>query len=210
MIAGNHRRSVSISKAFLLAAVAIALSSRLDADVTYDYTGNLLTPGIFNSLFIGNVCGSPECFIQGGFNVAHALDANLNMVTISPPSFSFQFGFGTPVHQEFDQSNTSCFFMGVQVCTQSFAISTDANGDISQWQIVLADSFSADRFDITGSGDGVSELSSELTWGNSAPGTWTSTVPEPSAVILLATICCAFFLARRRWRSITPPQTPKT
>jgi hypothetical protein len=202
MTAGNDRRSISIPKAFLFTAFAIALSPQLNADVSYDYTGNLLTPSPFNT---NPVCSNPECNIEGEFTLANALNANLNMATIAPPSFSFQFGLGTVAHVELDQSNTSCS-MG---CAQIFEISTDATGAISQWQIILADKLNGDHFLISSSGDSVSELSGELSWSNTTPGTWTSTVPEPSALILLATMCCAGLLARRRRSRFTTPQTPK-
>jgi hypothetical protein len=142
------------------------------ADTTYTYTGNDFT----------NV-HSPYTTadsVTGSFTVASPLADGLSNVSISPISFSFSDG-----HQTI--TNTTPGLTGGFI-----SFSTDANGDITQWDINLLVSAFPDIIEtelIPSETIDLVQMRTPIAFVEDDPGTWTSapTVPEPESLVLLGT-----------------------
>jgi hypothetical protein len=129
---------------------------------TYNITGNPFTT------FTGSAACPPDCNITGSFTLSQPLAPNLSLATISPSSFSFSVGPNV-----LNQSNAAATFSNV---------STDASGNITGWDITLANTnlsiitsnvneVASDSFQIS---------SPQGTASNSgSPATWPTTTVTP-------------------------------
>jgi YVTN family beta-propeller protein len=129
---------------------------------TYNITGNPFTT------FTGSAACPPDCNITGSFTLSQPLAPNLSLATITPSSFSFSVG-----PYVLNQSNAAATFDDV---------STDASGNITGWDITLANTnlsiitsnvneVASDSFQIS---------SPQGTASNSgSPATWPTTTVTP-------------------------------
>ena len=134
----------------LVSVLAIGLAPKLSADVLYKYVGNQLIDEQIEPPF--GLCvpvNTTACFIQGSFTVANALDGNLHNAQVVPESFNFKILTAfPPLGSGLNEGNTLAPG-GVHI----FDISTDANGQIVAWNIILEDSFGSSDMRITTNGD---------------------------------------------------------
>lgn len=108
--------------AFLLLSCLIflfALSPLANADTTYTYMGNPFTG------FHGSSTCPPQCKITGSFTIAGPPPVNL---TLNPSQFQFDV---KPLAYSFTDENTA--WTNANSCSDFFAISTDASGNITEW-----------------------------------------------------------------------------
>jgi hypothetical protein len=114
---------------FLLVSALVLGTPQAKADAIYSYVGNDFTI-IENSTPSGSFTTSDS--VSGSFSLASPLAANLNDFTISNVlSFSFSNGPHT-----FTESTAD-----LRVAT--FSVSTDASGNIINWQIEIGTNFSS-------------------------------------------------------------------
>jgi len=157
----------------LLTAIILCVSSLVQADVTYNYTGNAMH-------CTGGVCPVDPLTLTGSLTLSSALASNLFFGPVTPTSYTFVVS-GTAFSQQFTQADPG---------PDSFAFITNGSGVITGWQISFAGTLqTAYSVDFIGGGDSyANSTGAAWTEGNSSPGTWTvgSPVPEPSSLILLA------------------------
>jgi hypothetical protein len=171
------------------------------ADTVYSYTGNPFTNGVtqfggLTSLPFGPFTASDS--VSGSFTVATPLGPALHLVTFTPASFSFTDGVDTLTNLN---STLSSFEQ----------VSTDVSGNIVDWHIfarlVGGNNAFIDTNDIMGGGaDEGAETDNQghfVGAGNlNDPGKWTvsTTVPEPSSLLLLASGAIGLAgVLRKRW-----------
>ncbi len=155
-----------ISGALFLSASLVAW-----ADTTYTYTGNDFTTAVSPFTTSDSVSGS--------FTVASPFGDDSTYDNFTPISFSFTDG-----QQAVTNLNAS---------TQSFDVSTNASGEVDQWNLTVFDSTSFITTQSYASGK-VTDFGglADIGYGTNSntPGTWmmqTSVTPEPSSLLLLAT-----------------------
>jgi hypothetical protein len=159
-----------------LAAGAIVLSTSLaaHADTTYTYVGQPFSTAFAPFTLQDSVTGS--------FATSAPLADNLSDVRINPTSFSFSDGLDV-----LTQSSAG---------VSSFVISTDSNGAIINWGILVVSTDSKIQIETTGGPefpdeDGDLGFGSRNFGGNNVSGTFTSPTaaqtPEPSSMIMLGT-----------------------
>ena len=113
---------------FLLVSALVLGAPQAKADAIYSYVGNHFTI-IENSTPSGTFTTSDS--VSGSFSLASPLAANLNDFTISNVlSFSFSDG-----HHTFTESTAD-------LRAAIFDVSTDASGNIINWQIEIGTNFS--------------------------------------------------------------------
>src|SRR5215472_13484781 len=165
----------------VLMGLYLGLSAPAEADYIYTYTGNNFTS------FTGTIFGyfTTSDYVTITMDLSGPLDANLNM---SAPS-------GLVALTTADGKNT---FYGPPSCcneTQTLLVSTDALGDITQWNISLQ--IAGGIYEGAGSAPSSTGSETDVGWlGGSfgitdaysyTPGTWTLTItPEPSTGFLLS------------------------
>lgn len=181
--------------------LALAVPARADSTTTYIYTGNS-----FNA-FSGNYSCPPECFISGFFIIAGPPPTNL-------VGTSSQFDFDvSPLYYSF--SDGSATANSSNSCADFFEISTDGEGNITDWTIrlftpsqnapcngggtytgvqLLTTNESTSTIDITIQAPAATDFAAVA----QQPGTWVTRTPEPaSALFMLTGIAC--LLAVRRF-----------
>jgi hypothetical protein len=166
-----HLRSILATAALLSASLAAHAST-----ITYTYTG----------LDFTKVSGSGYTTsdnITGTFTLAAPLAANLNDVQIQLASYSFSDGLQTLTNQD---------------STQKVSFSTDAEGDITGWEISFIEPLGGSAYDAISANrgpdegqdfalNGSAQKSGEVDVpGTMTPGTLAAT-PEPSTLALLGT-----------------------
>jgi hypothetical protein len=168
------------------AAVLMILPLSLKADTVYSYTGNNFNT--FTSPHMGtgpNEYYSTANSVSGSFIVDSPLAANLSNAFINPLEYSFTDGTTT-------FSASSPFFPA------GFEISTDANGNIVNWEIgIQTPGAATDQYAIYTYNElqniydrgmvqiGFNSFTGEVT---EDPGTWTEApIPEPGSLILVGT-----------------------
>jgi len=169
-----------------MAALMMILPLSLKADTIYYYTGNYYNEFMSEPHVLPNEYYTPGNAIAVSFIVASPLAANLNNVMIDPIEYFIADG-------SFSFRSPSTFSAG-------FLISTDSNGNITNWDIgestVGAGNFQLqigtsnepgqvyDSSDVTTNG-GFTSFSGEVA---NDPGTWVEApVPEPGGLILVGT-----------------------
>jgi hypothetical protein len=186
-------------RSLILSAALLALPFPLMADTIYTYTGDPFTGFSSPSPY------TTSDFVSGSFTLSTPLAANLSDYTITPTSFDFSDGVNTATPAD--------------TWALGFTVSTDANGNITQWAIgfglgtslVPAGQFqTADLGSIVGdfANDFIGPSGDEYA-GNSVAGTRTESTttdppatPEPSTITLLGTGLLGLFgIARRKLRS---------
>jgi hypothetical protein len=207
------------------AALALGLwlaSLSVHAQVTYEYTGAPVS-GIVASCSVACTTSMPvitytplSATISGLMQLNAPLAPNLTDVSISPPSLLF-FSAGSPGFVA-TGAYMSCCFSSWVVQSDSFTFSTDAQGDISGWDVKLSayepgtnspGPWTITLSSTTGDTSYFDDRSSSGagrtgTLSNDVPGTWTR-VPEingaaaSSALTLLAGFLLVL-LDRRRQR----------
>lgn len=165
----------------LLSLLTLLLAGSASAAAIYSYTGNPFSRFQDTEAIPGAYTTSNS--VQGSFTVASELPANLNGVVVTPDVLGFSFTDG---RQTFTDSTP--------LALEVIQVSTDAQGAIVAWQILLKTATSGPRNEIRtvhfGSetrdrGEqfltvGVADSGTSLL----APGSW-SVVPEPSTALLL-------------------------
>jgi hypothetical protein len=166
----------------MAAALALALTAAAHAD-TYDYTGAaLISVGL-----------PPGTAVTGSFTINGVLGDNLTSVAIHPTSFSFtdDSARGTLTNSNVDHSY------------ETFDISTNAEGEITGWDISLNNgTTSLDAADTSGLVGDTAYSVLGFGW-NTTAGTWTdptpaAVTPEPSSFVLLGTGILGLAGAARR------------
>lgn len=166
----------------------IALTASAMADATYSYTGNPFTTTA-SPYSSGN-------FVTVSFTTLAPLGANLTDAVFTPVQFTFS-------DQLFIMDNT-----GFSLSTH-FQVSTDANGAFTNWFMWVFDGGNnyIETINLPGITSDYARHGSQTSTGtvSNAPGRWgdnslgTSTVPEPSGLLLLGTGTAALAgLIRRR------------
>ena len=161
--------------ALFVAAVVVAAGPGVaNASAIYDYTGNDFT------LVSGPYTTADS--IMGSLTLSAPLGDNLNLVTVTPSAFSFSDGV-----QSISASNGSG--------TSSFLFSTDATGNITQWDVNLCISPCSDLIQIQTTSNlsigtfdlGTNDAGTGI--NNLSPGVWSSpsVTPLPGALPLFAT-----------------------
>jgi hypothetical protein len=167
------------------------------ADTVYSYTGNLFTNGVtqngLTSLPVGPFTANDS--VSGSFTVATPIGGVLHLVT--PTSFSFTDGVDT--------------LTNLNSTLSSFEASTDFSGNIVDWhifaRIVGGNNAFIDTSDIMGTAadEGLeTDNQGHLVGAENLddPGKWTvsTTVPEPSSLLLLASGAIGLAgVLRKRW-----------
>jgi hypothetical protein len=166
---------------------------RANADTTYTYTGNDYTSA--QSPF------TTSDSISGSFTIA-TLAPSLTNDFITPTSWSFSDGINQ--------------YTNINGSTGIFEVTTNAQGAIEYWDVnienaagswvfLTTDEPASPPFFFAQVVDDVSELSpvdcSNCEIVQNDPGTWSSVVPEPSALVLVSSGLLALaFVARKRGR----------
>jgi len=153
-----------------LVALIVGVASTARADVTYSYTGSQFSQfGGFDT----PTC-APLCRITGWFTLDQPLGPDLPLTDIAQaPYHLIAFGFTDGV-----TTVTSQFTGDV-----SFKVQTNANGDVSAWDILLTSDISfvfsmfyqasdAQDFSCTGDCSFPLGLMSHFAVASSVPGTW--------------------------------------
>jgi hypothetical protein len=106
---------MSIATKWMMAVSLICAAGSASAQVTYNYSGTHFTDvqGTYTN----------TDFVQGSFTVASPLAANLSGATITPSAFTFSDSHGTI-------TNSS-----VGLFINSFTVSTNSAGQITEWDI---------------------------------------------------------------------------
>ena len=183
----------------------VALAPAAFADIMYSYTGqNFTLCDNVGGVGGGSCTGALVTNVSGSFNVTTAFAANLTLVdeTANLTSYSFTDGRDT-----WTQLNSS---------VQAFTFSTDSLGNISQWFVNFGTDFgqpdnktintNSAPDDFTegpgcvpaGCPDGgtfyIATVRAAGTWQNpTAP-----TVPEPTSLVLLASVLGGLAILQRR------------
>jgi hypothetical protein len=178
-------RWVPVALLLSVLAIGCAPSARADS-FTYSYVGNA-----YNQ-FGGTFACPPVCGITGSFTVAAPLTPNANYY-FTPLSFSFTDGLTV--------------FTPTSVTKSDFGVVTNLLGQIigwnMDWQIPTDEMFSGTNPPgcvgcrvVDGSFDGNIAFA-EI---NDTPGKWSasSSVPEPSSIVMLCTGLLGLLGARRR------------
>ena len=119
----THAR-VFLTLGFLACALQFVLPNpALAQATTYAYQGNPYNPA--TSACNGTYVPCIQLAVRGSFTVSAPLAANLSFSSITPSAFSFTDGVTS-------LTNSS------SLSVSSFAVSTDANGNIVSWAIELA------------------------------------------------------------------------
>lgn len=183
-----------MKRPMLLALITTAIIAGLAtmparADVIYTYTGNDFT----NTFSPYNTNDS----ITGYFTVSQPLGDNLSEESISPLAFSFTDTVDTVTNSD-------------SYSQEILYISTNAEGDISGWEISLILSGSNVRIQTSDaygeSLDSVADSSGAYGSISSDPGTWAVSTPEPSAALLLGTALLGLMCVYRRRKNLHPSQ----
>jgi hypothetical protein len=153
--------------------------------ITYTYTGNDFTFAISPYTTSNSVTGS--------FTTSVPLADDLSLATITPISYSFTDGVQTITN------------LTPQLLTTFTDISTDANGNITQWKIALdiSDTEYIQTIFAPLAEQGTNDLGAingvnDEAYNQNDPGSWT-TSPEPSGGFLMSTALLALaLLARKR------------
>lgn len=183
------------------AAVLMILPLSLKADTVYSYTGNN-----FNAFTSPHMSTAPNEYysaansVSGSFIVDSPLAANLSNVFITPFEYSFTDGATT-------------FSVPSPLFPAGFQISTDANGNIINWEIGIQTPGSAtDQYALYSYNEpqntydrGIVQIGFNSYTGEVAddPGSWTEApVPEPGGLILVGSgLFGAVEVLRRRVRA---------
>ena len=193
----THRHNRKLIKHTMNAIIficATAWGQQLHADATYNYVGNQLFDLNLPPETICVPPGTPSCVIRGSFTVAQALGDNLNLAPVTPESYNFKVvsSEDPPIDLGLNQNNSLIDF---------FLISTDASGNITNWQIRFEDdAFTASISTINTAalvGDTATAFETEdIARNSNSPGAW-SAAPEPSGLWLLITVAIGGLAARR-------------
>lgn len=160
----------------LFAVAAFCVSSlAARADTVYNYVGQNFT--------FATVPYTTSDRVTGSFTVATPLAANLSNYSFSPESFTFSDGVQTLTQAQYETVGTFANF------------STDANGNITQYGVLIFNQISQDLIslsnDSNGHADGaVGDVGSAA---SSAAGSFSqqatvmpaAVTPEPSSILLL-------------------------
>lgn len=173
-----------VRRLFLFSALSIlVLLMPARADTVYSYTGNPFTTGVTQNGGLTPLPFGPftaNDSVSGSFTVPTPFGPFEPLHLITPTSFSFTDGVDT--------------ITNLNSTLSSFQIRTDASGHIMDWDI-FADSNNAfvDTSNIMGTGgDQGQETDNQGHFAGAEnlddPGKWTvsTTVPEPSSLLLLA------------------------
>jgi len=172
---------------FLLVSALVLGAPQAKADAIYSYVGNDFTSFSTPSTF------TTSDSVSGSFSLASPLAANLNDFTISNV-LSFSFSDGPHTFTESTANLAAAIFKGV---------STDASGNIINWQIEIGTNFSSSSIGAQRAGLRTEHLSNDASQdegrveecttpmcsvvsdvgGTNAPGIWTeSTVGVPGPI----------------------------
>lgn len=155
---------------FVAAVVGAVGPGVANASVVYDYAGHDFT-GVSGPYTTADS-------VTGSMTLSAALGDNLNLATVTPTAFSFSDGV-----QTISSPNTS-----------SFMFSTDASGNITQYNVSLLTplgpgTIAAINVLTLTTEDDVSFNGSTATTGVTSPGVWSTAAvtPLPAALPLFAT-----------------------